>query len=1449
MTASSKKVCMGHKNWEAACRNKNVVLIWSIMKHLHSRFGEETKRLISDRYTQCSDTSHKTYDEFIADYREIVNLMVENGFKLDEDLMVREFRRKITKTKSSSEPLRNWLADGGKHAMVDQIIDKIEEIRMEAYVDRMEKLSLGEANKSFFVSNKSNSGKSSVIAVGDKGQYANTFCYNCWIFGHAAKYCPSPPKSCKLCHSVGAHTWQFCNIMSIAKVEEAFKDEVTAARSRNATKTETKSEKYSENNDRRNRSHGNGNYKKKQFGKVEGVHAAIESVAEDDEFFLFVGIESEDIDETDNTVEPDVPDDEVHHITLRLSQAPQYDLKLIGDNGTTCNLVNRLDMLQDVQPVTRRIKITGVGGSVYVTHVGYLNVFGKTYYADQPHNLLSLDYLVTVGYEYHGYDQGLIVTKNGQTVLTFHRPSGGLNYISFGDLEEKVEHAYSLVDTLLSGKKYYTKEQLSRAAEVMVLHYSLSHPNDQALGIALSTGNSHLTKKDVEVYRQVYGPCQHCTLAKLHHEPAVTSTSQHAVKVGNLHIDLLPFKNKTFGGYTFAIFSVDEFSHFVYLKGIKTKNATDVLNGLLNMISFYKARDHTISIITCDAESVFIGLESSLGNIGIELVIRNPGRHERLAERVIQSLKSKDRAVRYSLTKIIPDALRFELLCNVAQGMNSVPNKFTGNITPLEIVTGRKPNFNRVPFGTMGISKMMDSPGGVAVMVVGHTFTGFRVYYDGAQQILTRQQVNFDVKLAIPFAWPDRVMPDPLKQVPIEVISDAPVESYPGSATDQVELVVDDVNLEGDAVDIIDESNDAADVIDESNDIIIDESNISDSITSNEYSIATNIISSNEDITRSEGVTGVNSLSEGVNQSLANTVRRKRSEMPTTGGYLTRNQKRQQQLRAFITLSDISPNEYVYFAKENEKLTIKKALKSERKGEAEAAMIAEIEVFMELGVLSWVKFTDIPARERKNIIRLFMFIKYKYLSDGTFDKVKARLVADGSRQTPDTYGETATTTLHPATFMMLLTKAVNCNGKLKVYDVPSAFLHTKNTRVMFVQINRELAEVFVKRRPDVKIFVANDGSLYARLEKIVYGTKQASFEFGFKLKGLLISIGYYEGDGDKSLMVKYLEDGSYINIGILIVVSNNLLLFKELEDMFMREFGGIKIQEGNKLSYLGTTIHIKEDGTIFINKEGFVADLIEKSGIKESEIENMPHGVDFLCNKKSKAINQTNYLSVVMGLMHLARMIRLDILFATTYLASRSANPTEDDMNKVRRIIKYLYGTQDYGIHIVKHDIKLELWADASHGTHIDMKGHSGLIITLGGGPLFWKSVKQKLVALSSTESEIMALKEALTYVCWVKLVLDDLQISYSDTIVYQDNESAIKIIENDGTFDGSKHYKTRIAYCQQVIRLERVNIVWKSTKEMIADILTKALPRIDYLYFVECLMSTLLNSKLNLIK
>ena len=101
-------------------------------------------------------------------------------------------------------------------------------------------------------------------------------------------------------------------------------------------------------------------------------------------------------------------------------------------------------------------------------------------------------------------------------------------------------------------------------------------------------------------------------------------------------------------------------------------------------------------------------------------------------------------------------------------------------------------------------------------------------------------------------------------------------------------------------------------------------------------------------------------------------------------------------------------------------------------------------------------------------------------------------------------------------------------------------------------------------------------------------------------------------------------------------------------------------------------------------------------------------------------------------------------------------------------------------------------------------------------------------MALSSTEAEYVALCEACQEVTWLRRLLHDIGLPQTSkpTTVYEDNQGAMALSMNPKDHPRTKHIDVRFHYIRDCIDRKRVNLEYVRTTDMVADTLTKALPK-----------------------
>ena len=127
----------------------------------------------------------------------------------------------------------------------------------------------------------------------------------------------------------------------------------------------------------------------------------------------------------------------------------------------------------------------------------------------------------------------------------------------------------------------------------------------------------------------------------------------------------------------------------------------------------------------------------------------------------------------------------------------------------------------------------------------------------------------------------------------------------------------------------------------------------------------------------------------------------------------------------------------------------------------------------------------------------------------------------------------------------------------------------------------------------------------------------------------------------------------------------------------------------------------------------------------------------------------------------------------------------------------------------------------------------------MGRGFPFVSSTKQKLNTQSSTESEVVAVDDCMPAICWTRYFLEDQGYGVNDTIVFQDNQSAI-LLEKNGKASSSKrtkHINIRYFFITDRINNGDMRVEWCSTESMVGDFPTKPLQGRKFQHFRDVIM------------
>ena len=139
--------------------------------------------------------------------------------------------------------------------------------------------------------------------------------------------------------------------------------------------------------------------------------------------------------------------------------------------------------------------------------------------------------------------------------------------------------------------------------------------------------------------------------------------------------------------------------------------------------------------------------------------------------------------------------------------------------------------------------------------------------------------------------------------------------------------------------------------------------------------------------------------------------------------------------------------------------------------------------------------------------------------------------------------------------------------------------------------------------------------------------------------------------------------------------------------------------------------------------------------------------------------------------------------------------------------------------------MRLKAWSDANWGGEEGRESVSGFVFTIAGGAVTYSSKKQRSVALSTTESEYMALLHALKELIWLLRFLREIGYGIDNqNIIYTDNQGAIGLAHNPEHHARTKHVDIQYHFVRNCVEDGTTRLEYCPMEDMVADGLTKAL-------------------------
>jgi len=411
------------------------------------------------------------------------------------------------------------------------------------------------------------------------------------------------------------------------------------------------------------------------------------------------------------------------------------------------------------------------------------------------------------------------------------------------------------------------------------------------------------------------------------------------------------------------------------------------------------------------------------------------------------------------------------------------------------------------------------------------------------------------------------------------------------------------------------------------------------------------------------------------------------------------------------------------------------------------------------------------------------------------------------------YNETFAPVAKMTSVRCFLTVAVAKGWDLYQLDVNNAFLHGDLDE-----------EVYMKLPPG---FHTNDTQMVCRLQKSLYGLRQAPRQWFSKLSTKLCEYGFIRSYADYSLFTYRKGDvfmAVLVYVDDIVLTGNNPAATVHFKNYLHTCFS---IKDLGILKYFLGIEAARSPQGLFLCQRKYALEIIAECGLLGAKPVAFPMEENHKLALAQGPLlpDPTRYRRLIGRLIYLT-ITRPDLTYAVHILSQFMQAPREDHIEAARRVLRYLKGTAGQGILLrAATDLHLVGFCDSDwRACPLSRKSLTGYFITLGGSPVSWRSKKQATVSRSSAEAEYRAMAFATSELIWIRSFLASLGVFPAPMTLYCDSQAALHIARNPVFHERTKHIEIDCHFVREKLEAGILHLAHVGTTQQPADILTKAL-------------------------
>ena len=265
--------------------------------------------------------------------------------------------------------------------------------------------------------------------------------------------------------------------------------------------------------------------------------------------------------------------------------------------------------------------------------------------------------------------------------------------------------------------------------------------------------------------------------------------------------------------------------------------------------------------------------------------------------------------------------------------------------------------------------------------------------------------------------------------------------------------------------------------------------------------------------------------------------------------------------------------------------------------------------------------------------------------------------------------------------------------------------------------------------------------------------------------------------------------------------------------------------EGESVNFLKRKHLITSEGVVIQSQSDLFHKLCKVVDVGPKKTSRTPCTKELLKPSDSPLLDaeHASRFRTAIGIAMYCSADRGDCAFVIRSLAQRLREPTQADWRAVQKLASYLRGTEGYAIHLVPQHVGasvlhrgygndecqghlLEAFSDADwSGSQFSRRSMSGAVFYLDGAAIFSTCRGQKVVSLSSCESEWYAAVSASCDLLFIKQCLEAILPDPIQAVVRLDNSAARQLAHRQGPSNRTRHIDARLFWVQERVQAKEL--------------------------------------------